>query len=97
MRNLLAGTLLVAAVLCWVCAAQALEVEGVQIHGFASQGYIKTSKHNNFPVTTSGKGSFTFNDFAINVSKEILPDLRVGLQLLAMDRGSYGQDKITLD
>lgn len=78
-------------------AAQAMDASGLEIHGFASQGYIKTTKQNNFPVSNSGDGSFNFNDFAVNFSKEVLPGLRVGLQLLAMDRGSYGKDKVTLD
>ncbi|QWV93389.1 hypothetical protein KP004_19840 [Geomonas oryzisoli] len=78
-------------------SAHAVDLAGVEIHGFASQGYIKTSPDNNFPVSNSGEGSFNFNDFAVNFSKEVNPDLRVGLQLLAMDRGSYGKDKITLD
>ena len=78
-------------------SAQAMDLAGVEIHGFASQGYIKTTRENNFPVSNSGDGSFNFNDFAINFSKEVTPGLRVGLQLLAMDRGSYGKDDVTLD
>lgn len=78
-------------------SVQAMDLAGVEIHGFASQGYIKTTSENNFPVSNSGDGSFNFNDFAINFSKEVTPGLRVGLQLLAMDRGSYGKDEITLD
>src|ERR1035437_303325 len=78
-------------------AADAMEAGGVEIHGFVSQGFIKTSKENNFPVSNSGQGSFNFNDFGINFSKEITPDLHVGMQLSAFDRGNYGRDKITID
>jgi hypothetical protein len=70
---------------------------GVDVHGFVSQGFIKTPKENNFPVSNSGSGSFNFNDFGINFSKELSPDLHVGLQLSAFDRGNYGRDKITID
>jgi hypothetical protein len=70
---------------------------GVEIHGFVSQGFVQTTKANNFPVSNSGQGSFNFNDFGINFSKEITPDLHVGMQLFAFDRGNYGRDKITLD
>jgi hypothetical protein len=80
-----------------VNAALALEVAGVDIHGFASQGFIQTTKENNFPVSNSGQGSFNFNDFGINFSKELTPDLHVGLQLFAFDRGNYGKDNLTLD
>src|SRR5512138_2960611 len=89
-------TVLTVELLC-SSAAQAMDAAGVEIHGFASQGFIQTSKDNNFPVSNSGKGSFNFNDFAINFAKEVGPGLRVGVQLLAMDRGSYGKDKVTLD
>lgn len=83
--------------LALAASAQAMDMSDVEIHGFASQGYIKSTSENNFPVSNSGRGSFNFNDFAVNFSKEVTPGLRVGLQLLAMDRGSYGKDKITLD
>src|SRR5512138_1164429 len=89
-------TVLTVELLC-SSAARAMDAAGVEIHGFASQGFIQTSKDNNFPVSNSGKGSFNFNDFAINFAKEVVPGLRVGVQLLAMDRGSYGKDKVTLD
>lgn len=77
--------------------ASAYEVEGVEIHGFLSQGYLKTTKENGFPVIDSGDGTFKFNDFGINFSKQITPALRVGLQLFAFDRGTYGRDEVTLD
>lgn len=89
--------LCVAGMLLPTLNARALEFEGVEIHGFVSQGFIQSTKENNFPVSNSGKGSFNFNDFAINFSKELTPGLRVGMQLLAMDRGSYGRDKVTID
>lgn len=69
----------------------------VEIHGFASQGYIKTTEENEYPVGNSGQGSFNFNDFGINFTKRLAPDLRVGLQLFAQDRGNFGNDTITLD
>src|ERR1035437_3337463 len=77
--------------------AWGIDAAGIEIHGFLSQGYIKTTKENNFPVTNSGQGSFNFNDFGINFSKELTPDLHVGLQLFAFDRGTYGRDAITVD
>lgn len=69
----------------------------VEIHGFASQGYVKTTKENEYPVGNSGEGSYNFNDFGINFSKRLSPQLRVGLQLFAQDRGNFGNDTITVD
>ena len=81
----------------FVATAHAMDLGGVDIHGFISQGFIKTPGSNTFPVNNSGKGSFNFNDFGINFTKEITPDLHMGLQLFAFDRGSYGRDRVTLD
>ena len=73
--------------------------QDVDIHGFISQGWVKGTAENNFLVSNSGKGggSFNFNEFGVNFSKEVMPNLRLGLQLFAQDRGSYGKDKVTLD
>src|SRR3569833_812256 len=69
----------------------------VEIHGFVSQGYIKPTKENQYPVGNSGEGSYNFNDFGINFARRVAPRLRVGLQLFAQDRGNFGIDKITVD
>jgi hypothetical protein len=95
-RRLISATI-ATSLLVLTANVHAMDAAGIDIHGFASQGFIQTSRENNFPVSNSGKGSFNFNDFAINFSKEVAPGLRVGLQLLAMDRGGYGKDKVTLD
>lgn len=99
MKKILAITAsLAVAIFLAAQSAHAFDAPGdIEIHGFLSQGFIQTSKHNNFPVTNSSKGSFNFNDFGINFSKEISPELHVGMQLAAFDRGGYGKDKVTID
>lgn len=69
----------------------------VEIHGFVSQGYIKSTKENQYPVGNSGEGSFNFSDYAVNFSKQLDTDLRVGLQLFAQDRGNFGDNTLTVD
>jgi hypothetical protein len=96
-RFIIIINILIGAIPFFASLSNAIEIEGVQIHGFLSQGYVKTTKENNFPVTDSGKGSFNFNDFGINFAKGLTDDLHMGMQLFAFDRGSYGKDKITLD
>jgi hypothetical protein len=86
-----------AVLILFAATVSAMDLGGVDIHGFVSQGFVKTTKENNFPVTNSGQGSFNFNDFGINFAKALTDDLHVGMQLFAFDRGSYGKDKITLD
>ncbi len=55
------------------------------IHAFVSQGYIK-SIDNNYLVA-SKRGSFEFNEAAVNFTKTVTDRLRMGLQLYAQDLG----------
>jgi hypothetical protein len=71
--------------------------DGVEIHLFVSQGYMKTSSTNNWVIPDSGKGSFEFNEFGVNLSKQLSPKMRVAFQLFAQDRGDIGNDKVTID
>ncbi len=85
--------------LATVAVASAIEIEsiGVEVHGFASQGFAKGTRENDYIISNSGKGSFQFNEFGLNASKEIIPDLRIGAQIYAQERGNYGHDRVTLD
>ncbi len=69
--------------------------DNVEIHGFISQGYIKTADNNYLAETE--KGSFEFNELGINFGTELSPRLRMGMQLFAQDIGDIGNDKISLD
>jgi hypothetical protein len=73
----------------------AVEAMEVDIHGFISQGYLDTT-HNYFYGDTVG-GSFDFNEFGINFANEPADNMRVGLQILARDFGSNGDDELTID
>jgi hypothetical protein len=77
--------------------AMAEEIEGVEIHIFASQGFLVSSDGIEWPITESSDGTFKFNEFGMNFSKQLNPKLRVGMQLFAQSRGDYGNDKVTLD
>lgn len=84
-----------------LCAAQAgaAEERRGEVHGFISQGYVKSTSGTGFPVGHSGRdsGTFEFNDIAINYTTQPLPNLRVGVQLFAQHRGSYGDDELQVD
>lgn len=71
------------------------EEQTVDIHGFISQGYLK-SDHNNIYADTE-EGSFQFNEMGINFSTSITENLNIGMQFFAMDLGSYGNDEVILD
>ncbi|MDQ2646183.1 MAG: OprO/OprP family phosphate-selective porin [Myxococcota bacterium] len=65
-----------------------LEPELVQIHGFVSQGFIKTSENNY--LAKSERGSFEFTEAGINFTRSFNDNLRVGFQLFAHELGPLG-------
>ncbi|MBF0225888.1 MAG: hypothetical protein HQK76_10575 [Desulfobacterales bacterium] len=71
------------------------EMGKVDIHGFISQGYMK-SNENNFLGKTED-GSFQFNEVGINFATDITYQLRLGLQIFSRDLGSLGNDELTID
>ena len=73
----------------------AAEFNAIQIHGFISQGYIQSNENNFFGY--SKDGSFEMNEMALNFGTMHTPKLRFGMQLLAKDLGSTGNDELTMD
>ncbi len=57
-------------------ASPALADDGLQIHGFAAQGFLYSTK-NNYMAPNSKDGSFEFNEFALSFSAQPTPDLRI--------------------
>jgi hypothetical protein len=68
----------------------------VQIHGFASQGFVYTNT-NNWLTMNSSEGSGAFTEFGVNVSTSITDRLRVGAQLYDRNLGQLGQYHPSLD
>jgi hypothetical protein len=60
----------------------------VEVHGFVSQGLIKTT--NNNYLAESERGSFEFTEIGLNFTKNITDDVRIGAQLFARDLGPLG-------
>lgn len=93
-RRILAPIVLLA-VLTTTAAAQAADLDGggstlpLEVHGFISQGAIKTTGNNYF-VPNSERGSFDFNEAGINFTSQLTERLRIGIQLFAYDQGSLG-------
>ncbi len=73
----------------------AAELAGVDIHGFISQGYLKTT-NNNF-TADSMKGTLAFNEVGINFGGDFSGGLRVGMQLFAREFGDIGKHEIKID
>ena len=77
--------------------AQEVDPDALQVHGFVSQGYIKTTKHNYLGQTERAQGSFDFTEVGINFTQPLGDKLRVGLQLFAHDLGTLGNYAPQLD
>lgn len=75
--------------------AQAQRLDQIDIHGFASQGYMNSSNYDY--LVRSEDGSAEYQEFAFNMVSRVSDDLRVGLQLFARDLGSLGNNEIELD
>ena len=72
----------------------ASDMEGISIHGYISQGYLKSSD-NNYLASTD-EGTFEFTELGFNVSKKF-EKVRVAFQLLSRDLGEFGNNEIDLD
>jgi hypothetical protein len=90
------GPALVASLPLVAAAAMAQEQATVTIHGFVSQGYIKSSP-NRLNSAPTEKGSFSFSEEAVNVTWQPSPRLRVGAQLFANDLGTQGNHRASFD
>jgi hypothetical protein len=71
------------------------QAESVDIHGFISQGYLKSNENNYLADTKDG--TFQFNEMGINFTNQAASMLRIGCQLFARDLGDVGNDEIYIN
>ena len=80
----------------WTSMAHALSLgEDVQLHGFASQGYIN-SRGNNF-LAHSRSGSIKMSDIGLNLNWQPFQSLRIGGQGYYRNLGDYNENRVVLD
>jgi hypothetical protein len=87
--------ILVGSIFLGLTATAYSEDTGVDIHGFVSQGYLKTSDNNYLAMTKDG--TFEFNEIGINFGTELTDNLRIGMQLFSKDLGPYGNNAVVID
>ncbi len=68
--------------------------QAIQVGGFASQGYLKSSANDYLGDTH--RGTFDFREYAVNASWAH-GHWRIGAQAFGQKLGDYGDDRITLD
>lgn len=76
-------------------SAQSLDDLNIQLHGYATQGFLYTNQNNIF-TTNSSNGSPAWTEAVINVTAQPDPKLRVGVQARYSVLGNLG-NAITLD
>jgi len=69
----------------------------VQVHGFASQGFIHTDDNNWLTMYTSNIGSGEFTDLGANASTQITDSFRIGAQIYDRNLGHLGKWHPSLD
>ena len=100
-RTVLAPTFI--ALLCAAAGATADAADsGLQLHGFASQGYLKAVDRSEAGLgdlygREEAGGSFEFNEFGISATATPVERLRIGIQIIAYDLGKYGNDEPQID
>jgi len=90
------AAILVACTLCSTIPASAELLGDIQLHGFASQGYLKSTTYNYLADSTMD-GSSEIQEYAFNLSTQVNDDLRVGMQVFARDLGPLGNNELELD
>ncbi len=88
---------LVGFLLCF-CASVvfAQDLSNLQIHGFATQGFLYSSS-NNYLSTNSSSGSLNWTDGVVSISDPVSDKLRVGIQLHMSQLGDVGGPTLQVD
>lgn len=96
--------LIVVPALLWSCAAYAQKLpipqnlpQNLQIHGFASQSWLKSSDNNFFGKSSSDSGSFDFREIGLNASMRPINNLQFSVQGISRWAGKGSPGNIRLD
>jgi hypothetical protein len=95
MKRSITALILIIGLFIFTANGFAVEVAGMDLHGFLSKGYVKTTDNNMFANTN--KGSTQFDEFGINFAKDLTDKLHVGAQFFAKDYGATGNNHLDLD
>jgi hypothetical protein len=97
-RYSIAATIFFIMPICWSwpsATAQSMDDLNLQVHGYATRGFIYTT-NNNWDTTNSTDGSSAWTEAVVNVTAQPQPKLRIGVQARYYLLGTYG-NAITLD
>jgi hypothetical protein len=80
----------------WASVLAAQDLGNIQIHGFATQGFLYSS-NNNYLTLRSSSGSLQWTEGAISVNDALTDKLRVGIQLHMYQLGQFGGATVRVD
>jgi len=95
MKKILVGAIAFALGACAQGFAQSLDDLNIQIHGYATQGFLYTT-NNNILTTHSSDGSPAWTEAVLNIGAQPIPKLRIAVQGRFFALGNFG-NSITLD
>src|ERR1700733_12305763 len=95
MKKILVGAIALALGACAHGFAQSLEDLNIQIHGYATQGFLYTT-NNNILTTHSSDGSPAWTEAVLNIGAQPIPKLRIAVQGRYFLLGNFG-NAVTLD
>ena len=90
MKRILAGAIVLALGVGAHGFAQSLDELNIQIHGYATQGFLYTT-NNNILTTHSSDGSPAWTEAVLNVGAQPIPKLRIGVY------SQHSVDQLELD
>ncbi len=93
-RQILLAVFALSAILS-TAQAQSLDDLNIQVHGYATQGFLYTTQNNMF-TTSSSDGSPAWTEAVVNITAQPIPKLRIGVQGRYFLLGNFG-NAITLD
>ena len=95
MKKILVGAIALALAAGAHGFAQSLEDLNIQIHGYATQGFLYTT-NNNILTTHSSDGSPAWTEAVLNIGAQPIPKLRIAVQGRYFLLGNFG-NAVTLD
>ena len=72
------------------------DLSGIEIHGFATEGFLFSS-HNNYLTMQSSSGSLQWTDGAVSITDSATDNLRIGIQLHMYQLGQLGGSNVQVD
>ena len=91
---------LIALTICALFSSMAFAInlsKNIQLHGFATQGYIKTDNYNFFGETSRTKGDIDFRELGINASYRAFSNFHIAAQLISREAGAVDNSTIQVD